>query len=145
MFDWLSFILYACYFLSMPCLACLLVIQLWLFTCYLFWECSLKSCLFKCTQKIVWQLLFLVLNMCFVIAPSLFDIVKKGGYVIIIEASFMNLWFSCFCECLWLVVSMLVVIFNVDFMHVHWYVCMFMSACSQLRLLTCLFKIFHFG
>ena len=65
--------------------------------------------------------------------------------VIIIVASFMNLWFSCLCACLWLVVSMLVVIFNIDFMHVHWYLCMFMSACSQLRLLTCLFMIFHFG
>jgi hypothetical protein len=44
---------------------------------------------------------FLVLSMCFLIASSLFDIVKEGGYVIMSVASFMKFRFSCLCSCFW--------------------------------------------
>jgi hypothetical protein len=51
-----------------------------------------------------------------------------------------EIWLSCLCACLWLLVSMFVVIFIVDFMHVHFYPCMFMSACCDC-LLAC---FYHF-
>lgn len=115
--------------------------------------CSLKSCLFKCSQnKLHGNSFFLMLGMCFVkstYALSLFYIVKGRGYFIMIVVSFMKFgchvyvnvygyWYTC------LLLSLLI-----EFMHVHWYLCMFMSACSQFWLLTCVllsFPIFlYFG